>query len=240
MFECQDFAKHMKLLSEGTDSMICRTTLWDALLWKISTCQGKKCLGSNFIDLPGVIGVYLGRVTILDASLRVLYSRPSVFSASVRPSLFAPQSNLLSLPPAHWGWRLSAATRQQFPEAWPFDVSYINGPWLVVDVLCLLTLLECFGKDDTKNLWEQSPIVPRSKASLSYVARFKSVRVQTILAKEHIWPISQQWHEYHYNSDIGTNSMELTGPNFVRPCHVQLRVNLGSQIMGSATPSEWS
>lgn len=50
MFECQDFAKHMKLLSEGTDSMICRTTLWDALLWKISTCQGKKCLGSNFID----------------------------------------------------------------------------------------------------------------------------------------------------------------------------------------------
>lgn len=123
--------------------------------------------------LIGVIGVYLGRVTILDASLRVPYSRPSVFSASVRPSLFAPQSNLLSLPPAHWGWRLSAATRQQFPEAWPFNVSYINGPWLVVDVLCLLTLLECFGKDDTKNLWEQSPIVPRSKASLSYVARFK-------------------------------------------------------------------
>ena len=34
--------------------------------------------------------------------------------------------------------------------------------------------------------------------------------------------------------------MELTGPNFVRPCHVQLRVNLGSPIMGSATPSEWS
>ena len=45
-------------------SMICRTTLWDTL--ENLNKSRKKCVGSNFIHLQGVIGVYLGRVTILD------------------------------------------------------------------------------------------------------------------------------------------------------------------------------